>query len=108
MNEAYIPGSYGGDPGKISDDTRLECKICWYVYDPARGDGYWQIPPGTPFSQFAERLGADTAGVARVTVIHLLGLLGAGGAHLLSIDDDDVVTAVHVRSERRLVLATQH
>jgi rubredoxin len=28
----------------------LECKICWHVYDPAEGDDYWHIPPGTPFS----------------------------------------------------------
>ncbi len=54
MNDPFIPGSYGGDPGKISDDTRLECKICWYIYDPAIGDDYWQIPPGTPFSQLPE------------------------------------------------------
>ena len=31
--------------------TRLECKICWQVYDPAEGDTVvWQIPPGTPFA----------------------------------------------------------
>jgi rubredoxin len=30
--------------------TRLECKICWTVYDPAVGDEVWQIPPGTPFA----------------------------------------------------------
>jgi rubredoxin len=31
--------------------TRLECKICWQVYDPAVGDLLvWQIPPGTPFT----------------------------------------------------------
>ena len=29
---------------------RLECKICWTVYDPALGDEVWQIPPGTPFA----------------------------------------------------------
>lgn len=28
---------------------RYECKVCWHVYDPAEGDGVWQIPPGTPF-----------------------------------------------------------
>lgn len=43
-------GSYLGDAGKIAPETKLECKICWYVYDPAAGDGVWQIPPGTPFS----------------------------------------------------------
>jgi rubredoxin len=29
----------------------LECKIRWYIYDPAEGDRHWQMPPGTPFSQ---------------------------------------------------------
>jgi rubredoxin len=29
---------------------RLECKICWWVYDPREGDPVWQIEPGTPFS----------------------------------------------------------
>lgn len=28
----------------------MECGVCWRVYDPAVGDDYWQIPPGTPFS----------------------------------------------------------
>ena len=29
----------------------MECKVCWYVYDPAEGDVVWQIPAGTPFAQ---------------------------------------------------------
>lgn len=44
-------GSYAGMAGKIADSTRLECKICWHVYDPAQGCESWQIPPGTPFSK---------------------------------------------------------
>lgn len=43
-------GSYLGDRGRLPDDARMECKICWYVYDPAVGDAQWQIPPGTPFT----------------------------------------------------------
>ncbi len=54
MTEEFLPGSYGGDASKIADDAKLECKICWHVYDPAEGDEYWQIPPGTPFSQLPE------------------------------------------------------
>jgi rubredoxin len=42
-------GSYLGDAAKIGPRTRLECKICWHVYDPAAGDEVWHIPPGTPF-----------------------------------------------------------
>ncbi|HEY1437993.1 MAG TPA: rubredoxin [Casimicrobiaceae bacterium] len=44
-------GSYLGDAAKIGPRTRLECKICWHVYDPAAGDEVWQIPPGTPFCE---------------------------------------------------------
>jgi [NiFe] hydrogenase assembly HybE family chaperone len=42
-------GSYGGDGSKLADDTRLECGICWWVYDPALGDDLTQVAPGTPF-----------------------------------------------------------
>jgi len=35
---------------RLHDDMRLECRICWYVYDPAEGDDVEQIPPGTAFS----------------------------------------------------------
>lgn len=31
------------------EHAKLECRICWYVYDPAEGDDLQQIPPGTPF-----------------------------------------------------------
>ena len=48
---SFFAGSYGGDDSKLRDNSTLECKICWYKYDPAVGDEYWQIPPGTPFSQ---------------------------------------------------------
>lgn len=51
MSGARFEGSYGGDRARLPDDARLECKICWYVYDPQQGDAVWQIPPGTPFSQ---------------------------------------------------------
>ena len=34
----------------IPDEARLECNLCWGVYDPAQGDAIGQIPPGTPFN----------------------------------------------------------
>ncbi len=39
---------------RFKDGTRLECRICWYVYDPAEGDEIEQVPPGTPFSALPE------------------------------------------------------
>ncbi len=39
-----------GSAPEIDERTRLECKICWSVYDPAAGDPHWQVPVGTPLS----------------------------------------------------------
>ena len=48
--DARFEGSLSRRRRKIGPATRLECKICWHVYDPAAGDEVWQIPPGTPFT----------------------------------------------------------
>lgn len=50
-------------PGKVNDSDvasrltptmRLECRICWYVYDPASGDEVEQIPAGTAFADLPD------------------------------------------------------
>jgi rubredoxin len=38
----------------VADVARLECGICWTVYDPADGDDVAQIAPGTPFAALPE------------------------------------------------------
>ena len=38
----------------IGEETRMECGICWTVYDPSLGDLVAQIPPGTPFAALPE------------------------------------------------------
>ena len=39
-----------GESRRSLDATaRMECKICWQVYDPAEGDEVYQVPAGTPF-----------------------------------------------------------
>lgn len=43
-------GSFRGSAGTLDPATRLECKVCWHVYDPAEGCDVWQVPPGTPFT----------------------------------------------------------
>lgn len=55
MSDHFFGGSYGGNAEKISDDSRLECKICWHIYDPKEGCEYWQIPAGTPFSKLPDQ-----------------------------------------------------
>lgn len=44
-------GSYLGDASQLNDATILECKICWYQYDPELGDEVAQVAAGTPFSK---------------------------------------------------------
>ncbi len=43
-------GSFLGDVSRLAPGVKLECKICWHVYDPALGDSVWQIGAGTPFA----------------------------------------------------------
>ncbi len=50
-NTKGFEGSYLGDGSQLTDSSVLECKICWYQYNPVNGDSVWQIAPGTPFSQ---------------------------------------------------------
>jgi len=54
MNGSFFAGAFGGDMPKLPPQTRLECKICWYVYDPAVADEVWQMPPGTAFSELPD------------------------------------------------------
>lgn len=42
-------GSFLGATDKISAQAIMECKICWSPYDPAEGDDYRQVEPGTAF-----------------------------------------------------------
>ncbi|RAP42901.1 rubredoxin [Rhodovulum viride] len=51
---ARFEGSYGGRDDRISAAAVMECKICWTVYDPAEGDDFRQVLPGTPFAALPE------------------------------------------------------
>ncbi len=46
--------SYLGDLAGLPIGARLECKVCWHVYDPAEGDPVWQVAPGTAFAELPE------------------------------------------------------
>jgi rubredoxin len=54
-----------GEDAKIGPGTRLECKICWAIYDPAEGDVVWQVPPGTPFTQLPPHWTCPNCGATR-------------------------------------------
>ena len=44
-----IAGQSAEQSARLDPASKLECRICWYLYDPAEGDAEQQIPPGTPF-----------------------------------------------------------
>ncbi len=54
MTLKTFEGSYLGHAERIPADARMECKICWHVYDPTQGDEIGQIPAGTPFAALPE------------------------------------------------------
>ena len=57
--------------------------------------------------QLAVADGPEATGASRVRVRELVGPLVPGERDLLRVDDDHEVAAVHVRCERRFVLAAQ-
>ncbi len=34
---------------ELPKHSKLECGVCWHIYDPEKGDPVWQIPPNTAF-----------------------------------------------------------
>ncbi len=46
--------SFGGDSSRIANDERMECGVCWWIYEPEHGDEEWQIPPHTPFASLPD------------------------------------------------------
>jgi rubredoxin len=44
-----VPGPLDDELG-VPPDTQYECGVCWWVYDPALGDPFAHVAPGTPFA----------------------------------------------------------
>ncbi|TCO70556.1 [NiFe]-hydrogenase assembly chaperone HybE [Rhodovulum euryhalinum] len=58
-------GSYGGAADRIGPAAIMECKICWTVYDPADGDAFRQVLPGTPFAALPDDWTCPTCAAPR-------------------------------------------
>lgn len=66
-------GSYLGNDARLAPETKLECGICWHVYDPAAGDPVWQIPPGTPFAALPDHWRCPECDAAKTQFMVLAG-----------------------------------
>jgi rubredoxin len=51
--------------------TRMECGVCWEVYDPAQGDDVWQVAPGTPFAALPDHWRCPRCDAARERFLEL-------------------------------------
>lgn len=39
---------------RVGPTTRMQCKVCWHIYDPAEGCPEWNVEPGTPFNELPD------------------------------------------------------
>ena len=46
-------------------DTKYQCDVCNYIYDPAEGDDDGGIEPGTPFSNLPDDWVCPVCGVGK-------------------------------------------
>lgn len=49
-----LPGVFGSTADRLSAGTRMECGVCWSVYDPASGCATWDVAPGTAFADLPD------------------------------------------------------
>lgn len=62
---AGFEGSYLGANDRISAAAVMECKICWTPYDPAEGDEFRQVLPGTAFTALPEDWSCPNCGAPK-------------------------------------------
>ncbi len=70
--------------------------------------GFFDDPLGMALEHLGHRYEFLVADIARMMEVSLLLHLPSGQPHLFRIHDDDEITAIHVRCERGLVLATNN
>lgn len=64
---------------RLDPAATLECGVCWYVYDPARGDPVWQIEPGTPFANLPAHWTCPNCAAERAQFLVIEADEAAGG-----------------------------
>jgi len=47
---------------RIDAASAMQCKVCWYVYDPEMGCEEWNIAPGTAFNDLPEHFTCPQCG----------------------------------------------
>jgi [NiFe] hydrogenase assembly HybE family chaperone len=84
---------------RASRATRMECGICWHVYDPAMGDAVSQIPAGTGFNDLPEDWSCPECTAPKLKFMPLPDE-SAAGLDVVAIAE--TVAAAYCRAEPRL------
>jgi [NiFe] hydrogenase assembly HybE family chaperone len=92
-------GSYLGANDRISTAAVMECKICWTPYDPAEGDDYRQVLPGTPFADLPEDWHCPGCGAPKA---QFMVLSDPGNADLALATEIEARTALLVADFREI------
>ena len=62
---------------RVGAHTRMQCKVCWYVYNPDEGCPEEAIDPGTPFLDLPDDFGIQKQRFCRSTMIRQILLIPA-------------------------------
>lgn len=54
---------------RIQPTTKMQCKVCWHVYDPAEGCEDMGIAPGTSFNDLPDNFLCPDCGNPRSSFI---------------------------------------
>jgi len=92
MNERF-EGSWLGGMDELDDTARMECGICWTVYDPALGDPGTTIPTGTPFAALPDHWHCPSCDAPRDKFM----VLEAGSARRRERGAEDAEAVVRAR-----------
>ncbi|MBD3661041.1 MAG: [NiFe]-hydrogenase assembly chaperone HybE [Arenibacter algicola] len=78
------------DDADLPSGGRMECGVCWYVYDPAVGDEVWQVDPGTTFAGLPDHWRCPQCDTEKSKFLALDG----AGADMRTGGDGDVAELV--------------
>ena len=91
---ARFEGSLRAGGADLPPATRLECKICWHVYDPAEGCETWQVPPRTAFADLPDHWRCPVCDGARDQFM----VLDVPAAFFSALDAQLAAKGFHARS----------
>ena len=58
---------------RIGPQTKMQCKVCWYVYEPEKGCEEFDIAPNTPFNDLPDYFSCPNCGSGKDAFLPVSG-----------------------------------